>query len=371
MNVSIEKESLAELLYLSTSIVEKKNTMPIIANVKLSAENGMLQVVSTNLEVNFLGEAPCEVTQAGSTTVDGKMFYEIVRELPDQPISLVLGKGQRLEIKCGQSSFRINGISGDEFPEIAGVQLTNPVAIDIALLKEMLDQSTFAVSHDETRYNINGIHVEFVEEGKRKIMRFVATDGHRLALVDRDVSALSHAEPVIIPRKGIQELRKVLETSTGEASVEINQGYFSAQVGSVRLGVRLLDGKFPDYREVIPKEKKTSILVNRENLLSAVRRVSLVTTDKTRGVQFQVNGNSLEIVSSSPEHGEARETVSIETEGEDLSIGFSSRYVMDFLNALQDSENIRVDFNGKFGAGVFRTAEHDNTLCVIMPMRFE
>ena len=371
MNISIEKENLAELLYLSNSIVEKRNTMPIIGNVKLTVEDGTLQVVSTNLEVNFLGEAKCEVTQAGTTTVDARVFYDIVRELPNQPIHLALGKGHRLDITCGQTSFRINGIAGDEFPEIRGTQLRSPVGVDISLLKEMLDQSTFAISTDETRYNINGVLVEFVQEGKRCLMRLVATDGHRLALVDREVSGLTHAEPVIIPRKGIYELRKVLENSEGEAGIEIAEGFFSAQAGNVRLGVRLLDGKFPDYREVIPKEKKSSVLVDRETLLSAVKRVSLVTTDKNRGVQFQVVGNTIVVASSSPEYGEAKETVAVEKEGEDVSIGFSSRYVSDILNALQSSDTIRIDFNGEFGAGVFRAAEHDNTLCVVMPMRFQ
>ena len=372
MNIRIEKESLAELLYLGNSIVEKRNTMPIIGNVKLSAENNLLQVVSTNLEVNFVGEATCEVKEPGSTTLDARVFYDIVRELPNEPIQLTLGKAHRLEITCGQSTFRINGIAGDEFPEIRGTQLRNPTNIDIALLKEMLDQCTFAISTDETRYNINGALVEFLEEGKTGLLRMVATDGHRLAMVDREVKGgVTPGEPVIIPRKGIYELRKVLESGEGEAQVELSDGFFSAQVKNVRLGVRLLDGKFPEYREVIPKDKKSSLLVDRSALLSAVKRVSLVTTDKNRGVQFQVAGNNIVIASSSPEYGEAKETVPCEKEGEDVSIGFSSRYVADILNALASSDSIRIDFNGEFGAGVFRAAEHDNTLCVVMPMRFQ
>ncbi len=372
MNLTIEKEKLAQLLYLSNSIVEKRNTMPIIANVKLSAEKSTLQVVSTNLEVNFLGEAECEVKQPGSTTLDARVFYDIVRELPNQPINLVLGKSHRLEMTCGQSTFRINGISGDEFPEINGTQLRSPVGIDIALLKEMLDQCSFAISTDETRYNINGVLVEFHQEAKRSLMRVVATDGHRLALVDREVASVTGlTDSVIIPRKGIYELRKVLETTEGTAEIEISEGFFSAQVGTIRLGVRLLDGRFPEYREVLPKEKKTSVLIDREALLSAVRRVSIVTTDKNRGVQFQVAGESITVTSSSPEHGEAKESVPCDKEGEDVSIGFSSRYVADILNALQSSESIRVEFNGEFGAGVFRAADHDDTVCVVMPMRFQ
>lgn len=374
MNFSISKENLTQLLYLTTTIVERRTTMPILANVLLSASDGKLSVTATDLEISLVGEAQATVKTPGAITVGGKVLYEIARELPGDTVSIQVSKGQRLEIESGQSRFKINGISADEFPSVVGTTLKNRVAVDAAKLYEMFERSAFCVSTDETRYNINGVFVEAVPtaaKGDKQQIRFVATDGHRLAMIDRPADGLEVTEHVIVPRKGIQEVRKVLEKNDGVAYVDIREGFFTVESGNVTIGVRLVDGQFPDYRQVIPVETTTVIDVSRDELLAAVRRVSLVTTDKSKTIKFRLVGENLVVSSSSPEYGEATESLIVKQTGQDVTIGFSARYVLDLLTAMDGSEMVAVKLSGELGPGVFVGSADDHFTCIVMPMRFE
>ena len=374
MNFSISKEEFSRLLYLTSTIVERRNTMPILANVKITAENNKLSVAATDLEISLVGEAEADVKAPGSITVGAKVLYEIVRELPDETVSCKVSKGQRFEIESGQSHFKINGTSSDEFPSVAGTVLKNPISVEAGKLYEMLDKSAFAVSTDETRYNINGVYVETLDTpvGRDKSgIRFVATDGHRLAMIDRPAEGFAVKGGVIIPRKGIQELKKVLEDNEGAANVSLSEGFFTVQSGNETIGIRLVDGQFPDYKQVIPAESKTGVEVSRNELLSAVKRVSLVTTDKSRTIKFKLVDGTLFISSSSPEYGEASETVAVSQTGENITIGFSARYVLDILAAMETSETIKLKLSGELGPGVFMGEVDDFYTCIVMPMRFE
>jgi DNA polymerase III subunit beta len=372
MNFSLSKDSFANLLYLTNTIVERRTTMPILANVNLTAENGMLRVSATDLEVSLIGEAEATVKTPGSITLGAKVLYEIIRELSSETVSLHLGKGNRVEIEAGQSRFKINGVSSEEFPAVAGTVLSNPVTVDSAKLFDMLDKTAFCVSQDEARFNINGVFVESIDnQGQGAQIRFVSTDGHRLAMVDRPAEGLSITESVIIPRKGIQELRKVLENKDGVAYVSLSEGFFTVQLDKVTIGVRLLDGQFPDYRQVIPVETSTTIEMPRGDFFSAVKRVSLVTTDKSKTIKFRLSGDNLIVSSSSPEHGEASESLTVKKEGKDVAIGFSARYIIELLTAMPNSQTITVKLNGELGPGVFLGNDDEQYRCIVMPMRFE
>lgn len=373
MYFSIAKERIYNLLYLSNTIVERRNTMPILGNVKLTAENNSLFLSATDLEVSLVGTTEADIKNPGSITVDAKVLFEIIRELPDEILDIRVSKGQRLEIQSGSSHFKINGTSSEEFPAISGTKLDKPISVDAKKLYEMFDRTYFAVSTDETRYNINGVYAESINEpigDSKSGIRFVSTDGHRLAIIDRPADGISISEPVIIPRKGIQEIKKVLESNEGEAEVSFSKKFFTVKSNEVCIGVRLVDGKFPDYKQIIPKENKTKISTSRSEFLSAIKRVSLVTTDKNKAVKFSLEKNELTISSSSPEYGEAKESIKVEADGNDLQIGFSSRYLIDLLGAMQDSKTINIKLNGDEGAGVF-SGDDDNYICIVMPMRFE
>lgn len=371
MNLTITKEKFSRLLYLASTIVERRNTMPILANVRLTAENGVLSLAATDLEISLMGEAEADIKTPGSITVGAKVLYEIVRELPASEVTLRAQKGQRLEVEAGQSKFKINGTAAEEFPAIVGTQLKNPISVEAAKVYEMLEKTAFAVSTDETRYNINGVFIETVKNGNDALLRFVATDGHRLALVDRPADGLSVEKGVIIPRKAITEIKKLLEGNEGAAQVGINEGFFTVRSEGVTMGVRLVDGQFPDYRQVIPNESSTEVSLNKVEFIAAVKRVSLVTTDKSKTIKFKLQDGNLVISSSSPEYGEASETLPVTQKGGDTAIGFSARYVSDLLAAMPHAEMITLRLNGELGPGVFRGDDDDFYTTIVMPMRFE
>ena len=374
MNFSISKESFSHLLYLTNTIVEKKTTMPILAHVNFSAADGKLKVYATDLEISFVGEADAEITTPGSITVSAKVIHDVIKELPEDEINVQVGKNQRLEVESGQARFKINGVSSDEFPTVVGTELKGAVTVDATKLYEMLDKTAYSVSTDETRYNINGVFLETINTPIRNdkvTLRMVATDGHRLSYIDRPAEGLSVAENVIIPRKGIQEIKKVLEGNDGVASVSINEGFFTVQSKNVTLGVRLIDGQYPDYRQVIPVATSTTIDLSRSDFLSAVRRVSLVTTDRSKTVKFKLVAGNLVVSSSSPEYGEATESLAVNQTGDDVTIGFSARYLLDLLNAMPHAETVQIRLNGELGPGVIVGSDDDLYTCIVMPMRFE
>ena len=374
MNFSVSKESFTHLLSLANTIVEKRNTMPILANVKLVAEDNRLSISATDLEVSLVGEIDAKIKTSGAITVDAKVLHDIVRELPGEQVSLNAAKNQRLEIECGQSRYKINGTSSEEFPTISGTELDNPISVDAAKFYEMFDKTSFAVSTDETRYNINGVFVESIEgplgPGK-PCLRFVATDGHRLAMIDRPAEGVTLEQSVIVPRKGIQEIKRVLEGNEGAAKIGVRDGFFTVESGMVRLGVRLVDGQFPDYKQVIPLEHGTTVEVDRSQLLAAVKRAALVATDKTRSVKCKLVDGNLLISSSSQEYGEGSETIEVTQDGEDVTIGFSSKYLIDLLNGMSGCETVKIQLNGDLGPGMFTNSADDLYTCIVMPMRFE
>lgn len=369
MFLELGKDNLSHLLYLTNTIVERRNTMPILANVKLTADDAGLHVAATDLEVSLVGQTDANVSTPGTITVSAKFLYDIVKELPGDSVTLKSSSGERLEIESGQSHFKINGISSDEFPSLMGITIDDCVSVEAEKLFEMLDKTMYAVSMDETRYNINGVFAESMEDGS--MLRFVATDGHRLAMIDRPSDGLALESGVIIPRKGIQELKKVLENNEGAAKVSVKDGFFTVQSGQITLGVRLIDGEFPDYRQVLPKETATVVTLDRNELLSTVKRVSLVTTDKSRSVRFKFESGTLTILSSSPEYGEASESISVEQDGEDVFIGFSARYVIDLLSAMSNCEKVTLKLSGDLGPGLFEGDNAQNYSCIVMPMRFD
>jgi len=374
MKLIIEKDKLSRLLYLSSSIVQKRNTMPVLANVKLSAEESHLSVTATDLEISFLGREQAKVESSGSITIDGKIFHDIVRELPENEICLQVVPGQRLEIVSGVSRFKMNGTSAEEFPDISGVDLEQPVKISSKTVLEMIEKSAFAMSSDETRFNLNGIFIDIRSNTSSnfKKMRFVATDGHRLSFIERPIEFPFISQGIIIPRKGVSELKRVIEESPDDhIEVGSNGGFFTVRTAGVTLGIRLVDGKYPDYMQIVPTYISGSCLVNKADLVSVVRRIALVSTDKPKTLKFRMTGGEIFISSSSAEYGEGAESISVDQDGDDVTIGFSARYMLDLLSVMQNLEKVRIKFSGEEGPAIFCDDKDEEFSCILMPMRFE
>jgi len=380
MQFSIEKNSFARIIELASSIAQRKATMPILENVKIEASSNRVSIYATDLEISFKGTANALVEVDGQITIKAKTLNDIVRELPEGDVVVTLLEGERVQITSNKTNFKINGTSSDEFPEVVGIALDNPISTDAAKLYGMFSKTEFCVSQDETRYNINGVCIASIDEpvgDDNSGLRFVSTDGHRLALIDRPANGLFLESKIIVPRKGIVELRKLLEKEEGAVSVSIDNNFMTVQAEDVTLGIRLVDGSFPDYNQILPKtEPQTTLEINRDDFLRALNRVMIAATDKQRSMKFSVsqneNGeNKLVLLSHSPEVGEAIAEVDVVKIGEDVSLGFNSTYVKEAVNNLKDSGQIYIKLYGAMSPAVFKGSEDELYTCIVMPMRFE
>ena len=374
MLLTIDRVKLEKVLYLTTTIVERRNTMPILANIKLSTTNNTVTIAATDLEVGLLGVVEAEVQAQGSTTVNGKLLYEVIREITNDTVLVRATNPERLEVEAGQARFKINCVSADEFPTIKGVHVVGGVSVEAAILADMIEKTAYATSVDETRYNINGVYVETdvrADNKKKQILRMVATDGHRMAITEREVEGLRLDSGVILPRKGIQELRKLLEGHDGAATITLEDGFFTVCSGDVTLATRLLDGQFPDYKQILPKQAKTTLTVDKGELLATLRRVSLTTSDKVRSIKLRIASGTALISSSSPEIGEAVESLQVEQDGEDVNIAFSAKYLLELLAVMSESDKIQIKLTGEFGPGMFTGNRSEHCSAIVMPMRFE
>lgn len=372
MDLTITKEALNQVLSITQSFVAKKTTMPILNNIMLSASDGKLRVSATDLEITAIASGVAQVRKSGSTTVSARIFSDLVRELPNGDVTIRLLDGERLEITAKSAKFRMVGISADEFPSLPGMNFNPKARIAAKQLSEMIGRTLYAVSQDETRLNLVGVCFE-MESGKGKkdrSLRLIATDGHRLGMVTRPVSGLELEERIIVPRKGLAEIKRILDAEDGaDVGFEVREGYLVIEAPSSKISVHLIDGEFPDYNQVIPKGKTSQGIISSAELAHALRRVVLMVSDKSKCVRFDFNKESVRISSSSPELGDASEEVAVKYTGEPVSVGFNALYFLDFLNTIDEPGNIVMELNGSLGPGKFSPEGDDSCVAIIMPMR--
>ncbi|MCB0332111.1 MAG: DNA polymerase III subunit beta [Bdellovibrionales bacterium] len=369
MNIIISKSELNRALSMTQSVVERKTTMPILVNVLLSASDNALKISATDLEVTAVVTAGGTVKSTGSTTVNARVLNDIVRELPDGDVCLKLTEGERLQITAHNSHFMMVGISSEEFPSLPGIGLEAKGKINALALREMIDKTIYAVSHDETRFNLNGVCFEMDKSDTSKL-RMVATDGHRLALIQRPFPELSFDGGAIVPTKGLQELRKVLdEEGEKEVGIAVTDGFFVVESARAKLAMRLVDGEFPDYKQVIPKEAGTMATLSCDVFTQAIRRAALMVSDKGKCVKLDFSEGKLRLSSSSPELGEASEEIEIDYPGEPVSVGFNAKYLLDFANSVAESNTVRMEISGELGPTRLMEESDDSYFGIIMPMR--
>jgi DNA polymerase III subunit beta len=374
MELKIGAQELAKALGRSQGIVEKKSTMPILSHVLLeSRKAGVLVVSATDLDLAVSSEHACEVLKEGSLAVSARHLYEIVRALPDDGVSLKRGQNNYLEVKSGSAEFRIVGLPAEDFPALPRFDKVPFADIDPALLLEMIERTFFAVSTDETRYNLNGVYFE----PSQGALRMVATDGHRLSLSEKTFEAgFGLKRGVILPKKGLAELKKLLAEAveSGEEHPEAKLGFLENSAIFRRPGVvlvmRLIEGLFPDYKQVIPKAGEKIVKLSRLRFAETLRRISLLSSDKAHAVKLDLSKGQLRVLSQNPDLGEAKEDLPIDYEGEPLKIGFNARYVTEVLAVLQ-SADVVLELADDLSPGVLRGAEEKDQgfTAVVMPMR--
>lgn len=373
MNLSISKQELQRGLGRIQSIVEKRNSMPILSNVRLEAvkekSGSLLKLAATDLEVGIHGSHEAKVKKAGGVTVSARKLHEIVRELPDEEVKLATTDNNYLDVDCARSHFTLAGTAVEEYPTLPGAAPKKMIPMQALVLSQMIDRTMYATCADETRYNLNGVYVEVLGDvGK---VRMVATDGHRLACVDRAVTEGLDQLPagLIIPRKGLAELKRLVDEEDAEEvelGFEGNSGL--VRKGDVTLAMRLIEGEFPNYRQVLPKEAGRRLAVASEPLSRALRRVHLLSSQQSHAVKLEVKEGQLALSTRNPELGEAREELDVDFAGEPVEIGFNARYLMDAVQALSAKEVV-LGLHDALSPVLIRPADDDESLAVVMPMR--
>jgi DNA polymerase-3 subunit beta len=367
MNFAIHRDSLLEALHKAQSVVEKRNTVQILANILCTVKDQTLSLSATDLEVGVKITLPIEAAVEGRLTLPAKHFLDIVKELPSKVLEVTRKDNNWAEITCGKSRFNVVSLSAEEYPSLPSFEEKEYLDARVDVLKGMIDRTSFAVSTDATRYHLSGVFFEPVEAN---IMRMTAIDGHRLSFEDQEVfkKMPEIKRGIIIPKKGLMELRKLLDQAGSEIGLAFERGYVFAKVEGTYLFIRLIEGEYPDYRPVIPKATERLVQINREEFASALKRVSLLAHEKSRGVKLSLQGNSLTISSSNPDMGEAREEIDVQYSGEAIDIGFNAKYLLDYL-AVVDSETLEFRFKDRLSPGIIQGLGRQNHTYVIMPMR--
>ncbi len=366
MNLTISKEQIINGLQAVQNVVSTRTTLPILSNVLLRAENDRLEFTATDLDVTIACAVEAKVKKPGASTVPVKRLFGIVRELTNLEIDLEVDDKNVCSIRSGPSFYKINGLSADEFPPLPTFKEDKKVVLPQETVKGMMKKTSFAISTDESRYVLNGIFISL----KDHKMTMVATDGRRLALVDEevDVSEQSQGE-FIIPAKTVNELNRLL-ADKGELELRFaeNQASFTLkdEKGSILIVTKLIEGNYPNYRQVIPAETKERVGLVREEFLHALRRAEIMTSEKSNSVKLSFGKNKLEITANSPEVGEAKESLAINYKGPDLAIAFNPKYLIDPLNALPNDE-VFIELIDELSPGVLKI--NGPFLYVVMPMR--
>jgi len=366
MNLTITKEQIIAGLQAVQNVVSTRTTLPILSNVLVRAENGRVEFTATDLDVTVACSVEAKVTHPGATTVPVKKLFGIVRELNGE-IEIETDEKNVTSIRSGGSFFKIHGLAAEEFPPLPKFKDDKKVMLPQETVRAMLKKTSFAVSTDESRYVLNGIFIS-LKEGK---ITLVATDGRRLALVDEEVElAEKSAGEFIVPAKAVNELNRLLQEK-GDVELKFgeNQASFSLKDDkgfSVLLITKLIEGNYPNYRQVIPGEAKERIPIGREELLQALRRAEIMTSEKANSVKLTFGKNTLAITANSPEVGEARETLAVNYKGKDMAIAFNPRYLIDPLAALAEDE-VFIELIDELSPGVVKI--NGPFLYVVMPMR--
>ncbi len=371
MKVTVERAALLKSIGHVHRVVERRNTIPILANLLIRADKGKLSLKATDLDLEVIETIPAEVSPSGSTTVPAHMIYDIVRKLPEGSQIVLDSSGDRasLTIRAGRSRFTLQTLPESDFPDLAAGDMTHKFALPAKDLKRLIDKTQFAISTEETRYYLNGIYLHVAGSDAAQKLRAVATDGHRLAQVEFDAPAGAAGMPgIIVPRKTVAEVQRLIETGEGEAAIELSAGKIRFTIGNVVLTSKLIDGTFPDYARVIPLNNDKSLVVDKKDFEAAVDRVSTVSSERGRAVKLAITGGRLVLSVTNPDSGSATEELEIEYESDPLDIGFNSRYLLD-IAAQIEGEVAVLKLADPGSPTLIQDKDAKGALYVLMPMR--
>ena len=363
MKFTAEREHILAALQAAIGVVERRQTMPILANVLLSAKDNRLAVTATDLEVELVAGADIKSGSDGAITVPGRKLLDICRSLPDGAKITVSQEGERVQLRAGKSRFTLSSLPAAEFPVIEEMNVQQTLDIPQADLKRLLDKTHFSMAQQDVRYYLNGMLLE--TDGK--MLRSVATDGHRLALCEMGLASKGKGQQIIVPRKGVLELQRLLG-SEGTVSLTIGSNHIRVQIGEIRFTSKLIDGRFPEYSRVIPANPPRSVLADRDVLRSALQRTAILSNEKYRGIRLALKGNSMTLQAHNPEQEEAEEEIEVQYDGDDLEVGFNVNYLLDAIAAIEGSE-VEIGLTDANSSCLIHAPGNNSSRYVVMPMR--
>lgn len=374
MEFTIERNILLEGIQKTLGIVERKTTMPILNNILVKTEENTIRISATDKEIGLTAHYSAQVKSPGEITVPARKVYEMIREIQGNEIHVETGENYRVVVSCGKVMYKISGLPADDFPhvfdeseEISFYPLKGKV------LKELIEKTYFAMSADEMRKNLNGIFFEALGDGTKSVLQMVATDGHRLALAKTNVDegeCIVMEKGVILPRKGVNEIRKIVEDVTGDIAIGIRKGMCVVKAGDAILRVSLVDAEYPDYRRVIPSERGVVVELKKDEALRALRRMGVMANERYSGVILSLSPGKMILTSTNPDVGEAKEEMEIEYNERDLTVGYNVRYLIDAIEVIEE-EGFLFEIGIGMRPGVIRPKEDEGYLCLIMPLKIQ
>ena len=371
MKINVERGAFLKALSHVQSVVERRNTIPILANVLLRARDGGLELTATDMEIAVVERFPATVARSGAATVPAATLYEIVRKLPEgAQVSLDgASDGGQLLLKSGRSRFTLQSLPESDFPDISAGEMTHKFTLAAGDLKKLIEKTQFAISNEETRYYLNGIFMHTTEVDGHAMLRGVATDGHRLARVEIPAPAGSAGMPgVIVPRKAVSEVQKLIEDTEADVTIELSSSKIRFNFGSVVLTSKLIDGTFPDYARVIPANNDKRLTVERSDFARAVDRVSTISSERGRAVKMSLADGKLTLSVTNPDAGAAVEELEVDYDAGALDIGFNARYLLDIAQQL-DSDTALFRLADAGSPTIIQDRDGAAALYVLMPMR--
>ena len=370
MKAIIEKKKLMQALIHLHGVVEKRNTIPILANVLIEAQDNFLSLAATDMEIAELQKVTCKIEQSGVITTPAHVLHDIVRKLPENAvIELESFEGKKLEIKTDKISFSLMCLNPKDFPDIHSGSFPDSFEIEADRLSRLIDKTLFSVSTEETRYYLNGIYIHTVKEENEERFRVVATDGHRLSRLSTELpSNAKNLGGVIIPRKTVIELRKIIDGKQNTVRVQLSKNKIRFSIDSISLTSKLLDGTFPDYEKVIPSNNTKELIIDNKEFIDAVDRVSTVSMEKSRAVKISLSNNLISLNVNSHDVGNASEDLEIDYKHDNLEIGFNSKYLLDIAAQIQGKE-IEILLSDSASPALITDPDQDGVIFVLMPMR--
>jgi len=363
MKFTAAREALLKPLQAVIGVVERRQTMPILSNVLLIAREGQLSVTATDLEVELVAQADVDTETGGEITVSGRKLLDICRALPEGTEVSISVSGEKLSVKGGRSKFNLATLPSAEFPVVEDIKAGGSVAVAQAVMGRLIEKTHFSMAQQDVRYYLNGM---LLETGGG-FLRAVATDGHRLALCQAEIDGKVEEQQVIVPRKGVLELQRLM-SGEGDLNIELGSNHIRIQLDGIRFTSKLIDGRFPEYERVIPKESSNELKADRGAFRGALQRTAILSNEKYRGIRLVIRDSGVVLQAHNPEQEEAEEELEVEYNGEDIEIGFNVNYLLDALGAVE-SDEVTLSVQDSNSSCLIRQPGNDDCTFVVMPMR--